>query len=86
MSCNYSTNSHTTNTCLFHASFVILGFVSIIPKFKNMQLEVGFTIEGHTDCELPECMLGSTVLSYISDSTGPMITPDMQEPMHEHQS
>eukprot|EP00804_Cyclotella_cryptica_P025985 CCRYP_020101-RB/>CCRYP_020101-RB protein AED:0.03 eAED:0.03 QI:540/1/1/1/1/1/3/1089/626 len=62
------------------------GFVSLIPKFKNMQMEVGFTIEGRSDNELPECMLGSTVLSYISEDTGPMITPEMQEPVHEHQS
>jgi len=62
------------------------GFVSLIPKFSSMQMEVGFTIEAHTDSEMPECMLGSTVLSYISDSTGPMITSEMQEPQHEHQS
>jgi len=62
------------------------GFVSIIPKFANMQMEVGFTIEAHSDSEMPECMLGSTVLSYISDGTGPMISKEMQEPVHEHQS
>ena len=61
------------------------GFVSLIPKFANMQMEVGFTIEAHNDSEMPECMLGSTVLSYISDKTGPMISPEMQEPVHEHQ-
>ena len=62
------------------------GFVSLIPKFANMQMEVGFTIEAHTDSEMPECMLGSTVLSYITDTTGPMISPGMQEPVHEHQA
>lgn len=62
------------------------GFVSLIPKFENMQMEIGFTIEAHTDAEMPECMLGSTVLSRISDGTGPMITREMQEPVHEHQS
>jgi hypothetical protein len=62
------------------------GFVSLIPKFANMQMEVGFTIEAHTDSEMPECMLGSTVLSYITDTTGPMISPEMQEPVHEHQA
>ncbi|KAL7541014.1 hypothetical protein ACHAXR_010563 [Thalassiosira sp. AJA248-18] len=62
------------------------GFVSLIPKFANMQMEVGFTIQAHIDSEMPECMLGSTVLSYISEKTGPMITPEMQEPVHEHQS
>ncbi len=51
-----------------------------------MQMEVGFTIEAHTDGEMPECMLGSTVLSYITDTTGPMISPEMQEPVHEHQA
>ncbi|KAL3817658.1 hypothetical protein ACHAXA_002003 [Cyclostephanos tholiformis] len=60
------------------------GFVSLMPKFPSMQMEVGFTIEAHTDEEMPECMLGSTVLSYISDTTGPMITPEMQEPVHGH--
>ena len=60
--------------------------MSLIPKFANMQMEVGFTIEAHTDSEMPECMLGSTVLSYISDSTGPMITEEMQEPVHDHQA
>jgi len=62
------------------------GFVSLIPKFANMQMEVGFTIEAHADSEMPECMLGSTVLSYINEMTGPMITAEMQEPVHEHQS
>ncbi len=62
------------------------GFVSLIPKFKMMQMEVGFTIEAHADSEMPECMLGSTVLSYISESTGPLISAEMQEPVHEHQS
>mmetsp|Transcript_25256 Transcript_25256/g.53778 ORF Transcript_25256/g.53778 Transcript_25256/m.53778 type:complete len:581 (-) Transcript_25256:461-2203(-) len=62
------------------------GFVSLIPKFANMQMEVGFTIEAHTDAEMPECMLGSTVLSYINETTGPMITSEIQEPVHEHQA
>mmetsp|Transcript_24126 Transcript_24126/g.34506 ORF Transcript_24126/g.34506 Transcript_24126/m.34506 type:complete len:213 (+) Transcript_24126:181-819(+) len=62
------------------------GFVSLIPKFKSMQMEVGFTIEAHGDSEMPECMLGSTVLSYIGDRTGPVIDAEMQEPVHEHQS
>ncbi|KAK1742818.1 DUF1336 domain-containing protein [Skeletonema marinoi] len=62
------------------------GFVSLIPKFKSMQMEVGFTIEAHGDSEMPECMLGSTVLSYIGDKTGPVIDAGMQEPVHEHQS
>lgn len=62
------------------------GFVSLIPKFKSMQMEVGFTIEAHKDSEMPECMLGSTVLSYIGDKTGPVIDAEMQEPVHEHQS
>jgi len=62
------------------------GFVSLIPKFSSMQMEVGFTIEAHADSEMPECMLGSTVLSYISENTGPMIAAEMQDPVHEHQS
>ena len=62
------------------------GFVSLIPKFQCMQMEVGFTIEAHEDSEMPECMLGSTVLSYIGDKTGPMIEEEMQEPVHQHQS
>jgi hypothetical protein len=55
------------------------GFVSLLPKFAVMQLEVGFTIEAQDDAEMPECMLGSTVLSYISDTTGPVIHPEMQK-------
>ena len=62
------------------------GFVSIIPKFAQMQMEVGFTIEAHSDAEMPECMLGSTVLSYINDTTGHIINPNLQEPVHEHQA
>lgn len=62
------------------------GFVSLIPKFANMQMEVGFTIEARANSEMPECMLGSTVLSYVSKDTGPMITKAMQEPVHMHQS
>lgn len=54
------------------------GFVSLMPKFPHMQLEVGFTIEALDDSEMPECMLGSTLLSYISDTTGPVIPPEMQ--------
>jgi hypothetical protein len=34
------------------------GFVSLLPKFSFMQLEVGFTIEAQDDAEMPECMLG----------------------------
>ena len=49
-------------------------------------MEVGFTIEAHAEHEMPECMLGSTVLSYISEETGPIISADMQQPVHEHQS
>lgn len=49
-------------------------------------MEVVFTIEAHADSEMPECMLGSTVLSYISELTGPIISAEMQEPVHEHQS
>ena len=49
-------------------------------------MEVGFNIEGRADNELPECMLGSTVLSFINEKTGPMITPELQQPVHEHQS
>jgi hypothetical protein len=55
------------------------GFVSLLPKFAYMQLEVGFTIEAQDDAEMPECMLVSTVLSYISDTTGPVIRPEMQK-------
>lgn len=62
------------------------GFVSLIPKFANMQMEVGFTVEARSDNEMPECMLGSTVLSYVSKNTGPLITKEMQEPVHEHQA
>ena len=51
-----------------------------------MQMEVGFTIEAHADSEMPECMLGSTTLSYISENTGPLISEEMQQPVHEHQS
>lgn len=50
------------------------------------RMEVGFNIEGRADNELPECMLGSTVLSFINEKTGPMITPELQQPVHEHQS
>jgi hypothetical protein len=60
------------------------GFVSLMPKFPNMQMEVGFTIEAQNDSEMPECMLGSTVLSYLSDTTGPMISPEMQESARVH--
>jgi hypothetical protein len=30
------------------------GFVSLLPKFAYMQLEVGFTIEAQDDAEMPE--------------------------------
>jgi hypothetical protein len=49
-------------------------------------MEVGFTIEAYTDAEMPECMLGSTVLSYLSDTTGPVITPEMQKSVCGHRS
>ena len=89
--CNRCTYTHARTSSfsiqVHHWAYMAKkGFVSLIPKFANMQMEVGFTIEAHTDGEMPECMLGSTVLSYITDTTGPMISPEMQEPVHEHQA
>ena len=41
------------------------GFTSLIPLFKKIQLNIGFTIEGIADDELPECILGCAELSYL---------------------
>ena len=60
------------------------GFVTLIPKFKVMQIEVGFTIEGRDDDdELPECILGAARLNYLNvgaDTDGAVnISSDLQK-------
>jgi len=55
------------------------GFVSLLPNFKKMRLNIGFTIEAHGDDEMPECILGSVTMNYIDETILPTISPEMQK-------
>ena len=44
---------------------------SLQPKFPRMVLNVGFTIEGRDDTELPECMLGAARLMHMDPGKAP---------------
>lgn len=54
-------------------------FVSLIPKFQEMQLRVGFTIEALEEDEMPECILGSVTLHNLDESTFLTIPPELQK-------
>jgi hypothetical protein len=55
------------------------GFVSLIPRFKEMTFEVGFTIEATNDGEMPECMLGSVMTHCMGHTKFPKIPPELQD-------
>ena len=56
------------------------GFVTLLPKFKELRLDIGFTIEGRSDEELPECMLGSFVANFCDEGRLEKIPAEMQRP------
>jgi len=47
--------------------------VSLIPNLADMVFDLGFTIEGRTDNELPECILGAIQLKHIDPTNLPLI-------------
>jgi len=55
------------------------GFVTMLPKFKELRLDVGFTIEGEIDAELPECILGGIAANFMSEEALVQIPPGIQE-------
>ena len=57
------------------------GFVTLLPKFKELRLDIGFTIEGKSDDELPECMLGSFVANFCDEGRLEKIPTEMQRPV-----
>ena len=42
------------------------GIVSLLPKLKEMTIDLGFTIEARDDNEMPECILASITLDKIN--------------------
>lgn len=54
------------------------GFLTMIPKFQNMQIDVGITIEARKDDEMPECILGSVGVQYLDAMNVPRIPDAMQ--------
>jgi len=54
------------------------GFLAMIPKFENMQIDVGMTIEARENDELPECILGSVGVQYLNAMNVPRIPEGMQ--------
>ena len=45
------------------------GFVSLLPKFRELRLDIGFTIEGRADDELPECVLGCFAANFCDEGS-----------------
>lgn len=43
------------------------GFNTLLPKFKEMRIDLGYTIEARLDEEMPECIMGATTMNYVND-------------------
>ena len=56
------------------------GFVTLLPRFKELRLDIGFTIEGRSDDELPECLLGSFVANFCDEGQLEAIPAELQRP------
>ena len=56
------------------------GFVSLLPKFKELRLDIGFTIEAQSDHEMPECMLGAFTANFCDEAKLTAISNDLQKP------
>jgi len=55
------------------------GFIHILPKFGEMSLDVGFTIEGKEDEELPEVILNTTLVHCFDADELLYMPPELQE-------
>jgi len=53
-------------------------FVSLLPRFKDMKINIGFTVEALDDEEMPECILGCVSMNYIDESMLLTIPTDLQ--------
>lgn len=56
------------------------GFVSLLPKFCEMRVDFGFTVEADDDDDLPECIIGATCVNYVDASAFPAMDAELQHP------
>lgn len=54
------------------------GFHTVLPKLKDMRMDVGFTIEALVDEEMPERILGSILLNHLDPKNMHLIPTEMQ--------
>ena len=56
------------------------GFAALLSRFKELRLDIGFNIEGRSDDELPECLLGSFVANSCDEGRLEAIPAELQRP------
>uniref|UniRef100_A0A7S2EV63 Protein ENHANCED DISEASE RESISTANCE 2 C-terminal domain-containing protein n=1 Tax=Ditylum brightwellii TaxID=49249 RepID=A0A7S2EV63_9STRA len=54
------------------------GFVSLIPKFQEISLDVGITIEAKDDDEMPECILAAVCMNSMDCMNVPSIPTSLR--------
>mmetsp|Transcript_6973 Transcript_6973/g.15078 ORF Transcript_6973/g.15078 Transcript_6973/m.15078 type:complete len:823 (-) Transcript_6973:316-2784(-) len=52
------------------------GLVTLLPRFKDFRIDLGFTIEAREEDEMPECILGCLCLNNLDDAA-PMLPGSM---------
>lgn len=57
------------------------GLSKIMPQFADMRIDLGFTIEGVEEEELPECMMGNVCLNKIDEKLFRVIPSAVQQPL-----
>jgi len=55
-------------------------FVGLLPRFRDLKINVGFTIEALAEQEMPECILGAAGMNYIDQSKLITIPRELQVP------
>mmetsp|Transcript_16268 Transcript_16268/g.41493 ORF Transcript_16268/g.41493 Transcript_16268/m.41493 type:complete len:236 (-) Transcript_16268:218-925(-) len=45
------------------------GLLSLLPRYKDLDCEIGFVLQGHEDSELPERILGGARLPFVDPET-----------------